>query len=140
MTTQDKQSSQPSRQSDPPNRHSNQPNRQSNQLNVASQSKQLQQCVNTNSSQKETVKDKREHSSNDTEMVDKDLRRSPRKHGQTKTENHTQGKRLKVTEPTTVVAEKEGTENFLKFRTCYSFSSQIKCWLLGLELIKCLSE
>ena len=95
-------------------KHSNQGNRQSNQSNVASQSKQLQQCVNANSVQKETVKDKRQHSSNDTEMVEKDLRRSPRKHGQTKTEEpNTQGKRLKVTEPTAVIAEKEGTKLFL---------------------------
>ena len=124
VTTQNKQSNQLNRQSDQlnrqsdqPNRHSNQPNRQSNQSNVASQSKQLQQCVNANSAQKETVKDKGQHSSNDTEMVDKDLRssRSPRKHSQTKTEDHTQGKRLKVTEPTVVIAEKEGTTNVLKF-------------------------
>ena len=109
MITQDKQSHQP-------NKHSYQPNRQSNQSNVASQSKQLQQYVNANSSQKETVKDNHHHSSNDTEMVDKDLRssRSPRKHGQTKTEENIQGKRLKVTEPTAVIAEKEGTKNVLK--------------------------
>ena len=122
MTTQNKQSNQP-------NRHSYQPNRQSNQSNIVSQSKQLQQCVNGNSAQKETVKDKPQHSSNDTEMVDKDLRSSPRKHGQTKTEEHTHGKRLKVTEPTTVIAEKEGTEDVRKYRTCYFYSSQVKWWL-----------
>ena len=30
--------------------------------------------------------------------------------------------------------------NVLKFRTLFSFCSEIKCWLSGLELTKCSSE
>ena len=30
--------------------------------------------------------------------------------------------------------------NVLKFQTLFSFFSQIKCWLSGLVVIKCLSE
>ena len=32
------------------------------------------------------------------------------------------------------------TVNVLKFRTLYSFCSQLKCWHSGLEFTKCLSE
>ena len=32
------------------------------------------------------------------------------------------------------------TVNVLKFQAIFTFFSQIKCWLSGLELIKCLSE
>ena len=36
--------------------------------------------------------------------------------------------------------EESTAVNVLKFRTTFSFYSQIKCWISGLEFTKCLSK
>ena len=82
-------------------------NKQSNQSNITSPSKNTQKAVHVNTPNKET-KNKEQQISKDSKMVEKEVRRSPRKRGQTNTEEQFPEKIQRVSDSSVATAEREG--------------------------------
>ena len=90
--------------------------KQSSQSNETSQSKNSQKNNKMNTANME-INGKDQQILKESIVVDNELRRSPRKHGQTKTENQTQEKIRKLSDSTVVTAEREGNSMTLEIQS-----------------------
>ena len=94
--------------------------KQSNQSNITSPSKNTHKAVQVNTPNKET-KNREQQISKESKMVEKEVRRSPRKRGQTNTEDQSPEKIQRVSDSSVATAEREGISiafDKMTFVTC----------------------